>query len=511
MPITYARKPGELKIQNKEIVSWLMNEFGMSAGDAGYWAFSSTSEQKELIRMLREELPEAPFKTLNKLLREVPSDTLRKNLEILEEYDVPPSQLIPFLSEKTQDLEESIIKSIRRRSRKHQKNPVKKILEHIKKSAGVESINSETIGKVREELSNWTIRNPKRAEAMEISQKHFYVVQKVLRENPSYLAKRLLHEIYSFEEKEITMNELLERAGASKTTNIIIFPIMDELGLIERSPALYIGFGYDFYREPMNITWRNKEEMKKIWPSIEEWGKSIKPPVGIKSGRIKTRKKRGELLNETLAILGKKSVKELTEADEENIKNLARIDLKLRGIEVGRGAVVQERKLLLKHVALNESMEEKMLPISDRNKQEILQYIDEHPERVLKVPDERFGEIKVVRLPRNFYKDLGETKEKFPTLSYTLKALEKEGKHMFLHEGVVGSYTTNRSPITESQAKVLNACFDPDTGGYIRLRTTEIAAKTGMKPSTILSSILSLEIRGYIFKNKEEPELDRKQ
>ncbi|MCX6777224.1 MAG: hypothetical protein NTY73_04635 [Candidatus Micrarchaeota archaeon] len=148
MPATYAKKPGEFKIQNKELVKWLMDKFGMSKPDAGYRAYSFTSEQEELIKMLRKMLPEEPFETLNKLLTEVPPDTLRKNLKILEEYDVPPSQLIPFLSEKTQDLEESIIRS--GGSGKGRKNPIKKMLEYIAKSAGVESINPETIGKVRE-------------------------------------------------------------------------------------------------------------------------------------------------------------------------------------------------------------------------------------------------------------------------------------------------------------------------------------------------------------------------
>ncbi|MCX6777176.1 MAG: hypothetical protein NTY73_04395 [Candidatus Micrarchaeota archaeon] len=507
---TYSKKP-----ENKELVNWLMKEFDMPRPDAAYWTFSSTPEQKELIRPLRKMLPEEPFETLNILLTEVPPDTLRKNLgtlnEHLDEYDVPTSKLIHLLRKNSQDLEESIQTMQSGRSRKYQKNVAKKILEYIKKSAGVETINSETIGKVREKLSEWTVSYEKKAEAVGIDRTSFSLVQNVLKKNPPFRFKRLLHEIYSFDENEITMRELLERAGVANNLHYLrVFPIIEELGLIKRHTSYFWNkYRPGFSQEPMKITWKNKEEMKKIWPRIEEWGESIRPPDKIK-------KRRGELLKETLAILDRKNVEELTKADEKNIKNLSAIDFKLKGIVVGRHAVGQEKRLLLKHVALNESMKEKtkartpdlrhkvMAPTLEGTKQKILQYIDEHPDRVLKLTDERFGEITVVRLPRNFYKDLGETEETHPKVLFALKALKEEGKHLFFHDGEVGSYTKDRKLVTEFQAKVLNSCFDPATGEYIRLGTKEIAAKTGLKQSSVHSIIFSLEMRGYTFAKKKE-------
>ena len=572
VPVTYLKKP-----ENKELVNWLIKEFKMSGSDAGMWTFSSTPDQQELIVPLKKMMPEAPLETLNKLLKEVPADTLRKNLATLEEYDVPPAQLIAFLRENPLELEAST-----GRPRKYQKDVTKKMLEHIKKSCGVGSINSETIGKVREELSNWTSRNPKRAEAVEIGEKYLYFVQNVLRENPSYRIKRLLHEIYSFDEKEVTMDKLLNRAGASYGGNLPVFLIMDELELIKRSPASFRYTGGYFYTKPMKITWKNKEEMKKIWPHIEEWGESMGAP-----DKIKIRKQHGELLNQAIEILGKKSIEELTEADIPNIKNLTRTDWKLKGMEVAtKGSMQGVKRRLLEHVALNKSpveikrfskrsfeelteddtkniknldkirlkrmrmgmkrqgaigeekvavpkpepqvsstleggYKERIPLILERTKQKILQYIEEHPDRVVRVPDERFGEIKVVRLPSNLHKYLAETKGTIPDalkdvgrtkatdrneVSYALMALEREGKHMFFYDGEVGSYTQGRKPVTELQAKVLNACFDPDTGEYIKLPNWKIAAKTGLIPQVISGAIFSLEMRGYIFKSKEELE-----
>jgi hypothetical protein len=130
---------------------------------------------------------------------------------------------------------------------------------------------------------------------------------------------------------------------------------MDKLSLIERPPQdIKYGDGSAFIPEPMKIIWKNKEEMKKMWPAIEEWGDSMKPPVGTKSRRIEGRKKSGELFNQALDILGKKSAEELTKEDNDNIKNLSRIDYKLRGWEVGN-SLPEVKKALLQHVALNQA------------------------------------------------------------------------------------------------------------------------------------------------------------
>ncbi|MCX6777225.1 MAG: hypothetical protein NTY73_04640 [Candidatus Micrarchaeota archaeon] len=434
---------------------------------------------------------------------------------------------------------------------------------------------------------------------MGICRDYFYIVQNVLSEKPSYRVKRLLHEIYSFDEKEITMGQLAGRAGLADSFYYYpLFSIMEELGLIKRH-CLWRGYKEWVVPEPMKIIWKDKENMKKMWPPIEEWGKSMIPPVGIKTKTIKKRNRWGELLEKGLVILDKNSLDELTKADEENINNLNRADYLRRGWQAGYSSVQRVKKTFLQRVALNESMEEKTtkytfsddamkqhfhylvarlhpdeqevfreigrnieekgeitrneikkifekyvaspyeaLYVVDQKlnkilrsfvrdggleksvgrvereartilkgtKQKILQYADEHPDRVVKVPDERFGEIKVVRLPRNFPECLGGTKEKLLSIPYNLKTLEKEGKHLFFHEGAVGSYIQDRKLMTESQAKVLNACFDPATGEYIRLGAREIAAKTGLKRCTIRSTIISLEIRGYMFKEKKELE-----
>jgi len=79
------------EVTTNKFVKFLVDKFGMSEDQARKEAFLHPPKQRELIITLKKKMPETPFQTVSNLLRQHPLDKIYKNLGVLEGHKIPPS------------------------------------------------------------------------------------------------------------------------------------------------------------------------------------------------------------------------------------------------------------------------------------------------------------------------------------------------------------------------------------------------------------------------------------
>lgn len=156
-----------------------------------------------------------------------------------------------------------------------------------------------------------------------------------MRKHPTPNQKALLKAMYSLGDSSDSINSY-DLCNATGCKDMGDFVPMYLLNYMEIAEVKHVRYCYDIIKPDATM-------IEKYWPEIEKWeSKATEREYANKINAIK-----GQRIREVLEILGKKSVDELTENE---IRNLSRIDWKLKGLNIPQSTLPELKGLLLKKI-----------------------------------------------------------------------------------------------------------------------------------------------------------------
>ena len=96
------------KLEDSNFAKWLKKEYSVESSDADSIALVTTTDKKELIKLIRSQIPGISLERMSGAIHFGKKERVEKNLEILKENGLPLDQSIRMLSADPKNVEKNL-------------------------------------------------------------------------------------------------------------------------------------------------------------------------------------------------------------------------------------------------------------------------------------------------------------------------------------------------------------------------------------------------------------------